>query len=56
MEELDALFGNDKTRSATLQDLQEMKYLEMTIKETLRKYPSVPIMARKSANDVQYGD
>lgn len=36
-----------------MQDLREMRYLEMCIKETLRLYPSVPVIARKLGEEVR---
>lgn len=52
--ELDEIFGNDR-RSPTMQDLKEMKCLEMCIKESLRLYPSVPLFARILEEDVRIG-
>nr|CAD7427360.1 unnamed protein product [Timema monikensis] len=52
VEELDDIFhGSD--RPATWTDLNNMKYMEMTIKEALRIYPSVPVFARETTSIVQ---
>ncbi|XP_034827036.1 cytochrome P450 4C1-like [Maniola hyperantus] len=44
-EEMQNIFGSSQ-RSATMQDLSEMSYLECCIKESLRLYPSVPFISR----------
>ncbi|KAG8234871.1 hypothetical protein J437_LFUL014563 [Ladona fulva] len=55
VEELDRIFGDDedKDRRITMKDLQEMRYLECCIKDALRLYPSVPLIARQLREDVQ---
>lgn len=52
--ELNEIFGDD-ARLPTMQDLEEMRCLEMCIKESLRLYPSVPLFARTLGQDVRIG-
>lgn len=54
-QELECIFRDDQ-RTPTMQDLREMRYLEMCIKETLRLYPSVPVIARKLGEEVRLGN
>ena len=54
IEEIDGIFNGDD-RVPTIQDLNDMKYLEQCIKESLRMYPSVPMMARRIGEDVTIG-
>ncbi|XP_067203274.1 probable cytochrome P450 4aa1 isoform X2 [Linepithema humile] len=54
VEELNEIFSDDN-RSPTMQDLKEMKCLDMCIKESLRLYPSVPLFARTLGQDVRIG-
>ncbi|GLH12197.1 Probable cytochrome P450 4aa1 [Gryllus bimaculatus] len=54
VEELESIF-NGSDRIPTRQDLAAMRYLEQCLKETLRLYPSVPIMARRLGHDVTIG-
>ena len=54
VQELNEVFGNDD-RTPTLSDLRRLKYLEQCIKETLRLYPSVPLMSRTLTEDAKLG-
>ncbi|GJQ68161.1 hypothetical protein Trydic_g16817 [Trypoxylus dichotomus] len=53
--ELETIFG-DSDRPTDAKDLQNMKYLEQCIKETMRLYPAVPIISRKLSEDVVLGE
>nr|AVL92870.1 CYP450 [Locusta migratoria] len=53
--ELIDIFGEDTQRSPTTQDLNNMKYLEMVIKESQRIYPSVAFIGRTLTQDVAVG-
>lgn len=55
-QEIDDVMGGDRERPPTMKELQEMRYLECVIKEALRLYPSVPLIARKIKEDVQIGE
>nr|ACI25370.2 CYP4CD1 [Liposcelis bostrychophila] len=50
-EEQMEIFG-DSNRPPTFNDLQNMKYLERTLKESQRLFPSVPMITRKLNEDV----
>ncbi|KAF2895540.1 hypothetical protein ILUMI_10634 [Ignelater luminosus] len=54
VEELRSIFNDDKDRPSTYTDLQEMKYLEMVIKESMRIYPPVPIVSRQLDRNAEY--
>lgn len=51
-EELNGIFGNSE-RPEVFADFGEMKVLDRVIKETLRLYPSVPIIGRTLSEEVQ---
>jgi cytochrome P450 family 4 len=55
VEEIDGIVGPGTEQRITMKALNQMKYLECCIKEALRLYPSVPIIARQIKEDVNIG-
>ncbi|XP_055642735.1 cytochrome P450 4d2-like [Toxorhynchites rutilus septentrionalis] len=53
--EVAEIIGNDPNAPVSYRNLQDMKYLEMVIKESLRLYPPVPIIGRKITEKVEIG-
>lgn len=51
-QEIRDVLGDDKTKPVGLKELNEFHYMELVIKETLRLYPSVPIIGRGIKDDI----
>jgi len=45
------IMGNDMNRNPNFQEIAQMKYLDLFIKEAQRVYPSVPFIGRYCDKD-----
>lgn len=51
--EIVSVFGTDGKQPISLSQLNQLAYLDMVIKESLRLYPSVPLIGRKAMEDIK---
>ncbi|KAJ6637667.1 Cytochrome P450 4d2 [Pseudolycoriella hygida] len=54
--EIKYVFGSDKSDPITIQQLQELPYLDSVIKEAMRLYPPIPAVARYIEEDIRLDD
>lgn len=55
-EESCTVLGSDTKKPTTISDLNNLNYLELVVKESLRLYPSVPLYGRHMFDDLKIGD
>ncbi|XP_044742783.1 cytochrome P450 4C1-like [Chrysoperla carnea] len=55
-EELFEVLDGDLNRPIEIDDLPKLKYMDMVLKESMRLYSTVPIIAREITKDIQMGD
>ncbi|CAG9854205.1 unnamed protein product [Phyllotreta striolata] len=54
LEEQIEMFGDIKSAKPTYADLQNMNYLDMVIKESMRMYAPVPLIVRKTTEEFEW--
>lgn len=54
-QEIRDVLGDDCTTPVTCNDLNNLTYLDLVIKEVLRLYPSVPLIGRNLTEEVTIG-
>nr|AKD43073.1 Cyp4d1-RB [Drosophila melanogaster]AKD43093.1 Cyp4d1-RB [Drosophila melanogaster]AKD43113.1 Cyp4d1-RB [Drosophila melanogaster]AKD43133.1 Cyp4d1-RB [Drosophila melanogaster]AKD43143.1 Cyp4d1-RB [Drosophila melanogaster] len=52
-EEIRSVVGNDKSTPVSYELLNQLHYVDLCVKETLRMYPSVPLLGRKVLEDCE---
>lgn len=52
LEELESIYV-DQESEVTINDLNRLTYCDLVVKETLRLFPQVPIIARDVKQDIQ---
>lgn len=55
-DEIVTIFGTDTKESTTISKLNQLSYLELVIKETLRLFPSVPFFGRIAMQDIELSE
>ncbi|KAH8239508.1 hypothetical protein KR032_005102, partial [Drosophila birchii] len=55
-EEVWSVCGRDTTKPISIEQLKELEFLEACVKESLRLYPTAPIVYRKASSNVQIND
>lgn len=49
------VLSETKENSVNFDDLTKLKYMEMVIKESMRLFPSLPVISREVSKDIQIG-
>ncbi|XP_037039616.1 cytochrome P450 4d1-like isoform X2 [Bradysia coprophila] len=55
-EEIRNVLGDDRSKTVSCNDLNNLPYLDLVIKETLRLFPSVPVMGRMLSEELTLGN